>query len=505
MTLNLTFAVLCCAGCLLAAVAPLADAASGGEKATPAPPRKATLPDTPAGRQFGAWLKALNAGDRSALRAFHAGAGAADPDRLAGQDVGLFERTGGLEPYSVTGDGDHKISAILYARLPEAWLSLSFAVAPAAPHPVVGIGLRPGSAPPEVAARQRRLPDAEVARTLDAYVQRLVAADAFSGTVTLAKDGKPLFSKAYGLAHKGYQVPNRVDTKFNLGSMNKMFTAVAVAQLVEAGKLRYEDTVGKHLPDYPNADVRDKVSVHHLLTHTSGLQDYFNDEYMKTSKDRFKTVADFLPLFRDKPLAFAPGERFGYSNAGFMLLGALIEKVSGRDYFDYVREHIFRPAGMTDTDAYELDQDTPNLAFGYTRSAPDASGKRAWKNNLFLHVVKGGPAGGGFSTAADLLRFAQALRTGKLLRRAESAENLYSGKVAAGGGGGTDDRYGYGFDTSLVNGQRVTGHSGGFPGINSNLDIFLDSGYTVAVMSNYDPPAAQFVANKARELLTAKK
>jgi CubicO group peptidase (beta-lactamase class C family) len=187
-----------------------------------------------------------------------------------------------------------------------------------------------------------------------------------------------------------------------------------------------------------------------------------------------------------------------------MLLGALIEKVSGQNYFDYVREHIYRPAGMTDTDAYELDQDTPDLAFGYTRSEPDASGKRPWKNNLFLHVVKGGPAGGGFSTAPDLIRFAQALRsTGKLLRRVESAQTLYTGKLTA-TQGTPNDQYGYGFDTSVINGQRITGHGGGFPGINSNLDIFLDSGYTVAVMSNYDPPAAQFVANKVRELLTAK-
>jgi hypothetical protein len=240
MTLNLTLATLCCcAGCLLAAtvISPAGASSGGGANTIAVPSQAVSLPDTPAGRQFGAWLKALNTGNLSTIRAFHAGAGAPDPDRIAGQDAGLFERTRGLEVHSVTSEGDHKLSTLVYAKLPEAWLSVSFSVAPTAPHAIVGVGLRPASAPPALAARQRRLPDADIARTLDAYLQRLVAADAFSGTVVLAKDGEPFFAKAYGLAHKGYQVPNRLDTKFNLGSMNKMFTSVAIAQLVERAKL----------------------------------------------------------------------------------------------------------------------------------------------------------------------------------------------------------------------------------------------------------------------------
>jgi CubicO group peptidase (beta-lactamase class C family) len=145
--------------------------------------------------------------------------------------------------------------------------------------------------------------------------------------------------------------------------------------------------------------------------------------------------------------------------------------------------------------------DVPNLAFGYTKGEPDASGKSAWKNNLFMHVVKGGPAGGGFSTAPDLIRFADALQSGKLIRATSLATILTGPENAR---MGPDERYGYGFIISTVEGQRVVGHGGGFPGINSNLDIFPDSGYAVAVMSNYDPPAAQFVADKIREMLTAK-
>lgn len=345
--------------------------------------------------------------------------------------------------------------------------------------------------PPAAGGTPSALSDKEVVQKLEAFLDTEVAADRFSGAVLLAREGAPLFAKAYGLASKAYGVPNRVDTKFNLGSMNKMFTAVAIAQLAQEGKLAFSDPVIKHLPDYPNKDVAQKVTLHHLLTHTSGIGDYFTRKFMETSKDRFRTIQDYFPLFVDKPLEFEPGKKFRYSNAGFMVLGAVVEKVSGQNYFDYVREHVYRPAGMVNTDAYEMDHDTPNLAIGYTRQGAKGQGR---KNNLFLHVVKGGPAGGGFSTVEDLLRFDVALRTHRLLD-AKHTELVLTGKADAG-------HYGYGFTVAQRQGTRIVGHNGGFPGINSDLSMYLDRGYTVAVMSNYDPPTAQRVSNKARELLT---
>src|SRR5262249_51643632 len=238
------------------------------------------------------------------------------------------------------------------------------------------------------------------------------------------------------------------------------------------------------------------------LTHTSGLSDYFGNEFMKSSRDRFRKIDDFLPLFVNKPLEFEPGKRFRYSNAGFMVLGGIVERISGQNYFDYVREHIYRPAGMNNTDCYELDQETPNLAVGYTRGRPGAGGKsKVWKNNIFLHVIKGGPAGGGYSTAEDLVAFATALRTHKLLSP-KFTEILWTGKVGVGRGGNA--KYGYGFFDDKENGKRIVGHGGGFMGINSQLDVYLDSDYTVAVMSNYDPPAAQRVADEVRKLLCPK-
>jgi CubicO group peptidase (beta-lactamase class C family) len=347
-------------------------------------------------------------------------------------------------------------------------------------------------APPK--AEQGQLSDREIIQQAEAYADKLAEEGRFSGTVLIAKEGKPLFQKAYGLASQAFNVPNKVDTKFNLGSMNKMFTAVAIAQLAQQGKLNFSDPLIKHLPDYPNKEVAEKVTLHHLLTHTSGIGDYFNGKYRLASKDRFRAIRDYFPLFVDKPLGFEPGKQFRYSNAGFMVLGAVVEKVSGEDYFDYVREHIYRPAGMVNTDAYEMDRDTPNLAIGYTREVPGSS--RSPKNNLFLHVVKGGPAGGGFSTVEDLLRFDVALRGHHLLDQ-KHADLILTGKVATGRRG----EYGYGFFVEKLPGTRVVGHGGGFPGINSALDMYLDNGWTVAVMSNYDPPAAQRISDKLRELI----
>jgi CubicO group peptidase (beta-lactamase class C family) len=353
-------------------------------------------------------------------------------------------------------------------------------------------------APPK--AEQGKLSDREIVQQAEAYADKLTEEGRFSGAVLVAKDGKPLFQKAYGLASRAFNVPNKVDTKFNLGSMNKMFTAVAVAQLAQQGKLNSSDPLIKHLPDYPNKEVAEQVTLHHLLTHTSGIGDYFNEKYMAASKDRFRAIHDYFPLFVDKPLSFEPGKRFRYSNAGFMVLGAVVEKVSGQDYFDYVREHIYRQAGMVNTDAYEMDRDTPNLAIGYTRGLPGPAGAPApaagLKNNLFLHVVKGGPAGGGFSTVEDLLRFDVALRGHHLLDQ-KHTDLILTGKVATGRRG----EYGYGFFVEKLPGTRVVGHGGGFPGINSALEMYLDNGWTVAVMSNYDPPAAQRIADKLRELI----
>ncbi len=332
---------------------------------------------------------------------------------------------------------------------------------------------------------------------LEAYLEQLVAADQFSGTVLVAKEEVTLFQKAYGMAEKNFNVPAQIETKFNLGSMNKMFTGVAIAQLAEQGKVSFHDPISAYLPDYPRQRA-ECITLHHLLTHTSGLGSFWNEAF-EEQRTKLRTVNDFLALFIDDPLLFPPGERWHYSNAGFIVLGAIIERVSGQDYFSYVREHIYQPAEMYDTDAYEVDQIVPYLAVGYTYAGlPEKTEPRQRRNNLLLHVIKGGPAGGGFSTVQDLFKFGRALRSHVLLSPT-STEVVLTGKVDLPDAPGV--AYAYGSGERQVNGKRHVGHSGGFPGISAHFEFSPESSDTVAVLSNYDPPIADQVAEAIWERL----
>ena len=336
------------------------------------------------------------------------------------------------------------------------------------------------------------------AKELDGYLNTLVAENKLSGVVLVAKDGVAVASKAAGIANKTTKAPIDLNTKFNLGSMNKMFTAVAIAQLAQAGKLSFSDTVGKHLADYPNKEVADKVTIHQLLTHTSGMGMYFGQKF-KEQREKLVTVAAHLPLFAADPLAFPPGEKFQYSNAGYMLLGAIIEKVAGQDYYSYVQEHIYKPAGMNDTGFYDPAKETPNLAVGYTKMSPDGQPQTEIRDNTTLREVRGGPAGGGFSTAPDLVKFQQALFSYKLLDKAHT-ELVTTGKVDGPRGMG---KYGYGFGDNNAGGKHSVGHNGGFPGIAANFEMFPESGYTAVELMNTDPPALMPVAKAIRERIPA--
>jgi CubicO group peptidase (beta-lactamase class C family) len=403
--------------------------------------------------------------------------------------MSLRERSGGLEWLAVQEETPNRAVIRVNRKLTDEINTLQVNVDDAAPHRVTRIDLRP---PAEPATRVAS--DADMASVLQEYVTALARADAFSGSVLLAKDGKTLYAGAFGSANKDFGAPNTIDTRFNLGSMNKMFTSVVIAQLVEQGKLSYDDPLSKFLPDYPSAAAARKVTIRHLLTHTSGLGSYFNDEFFRASRDRFRTVDEMMQLAKGDSLAFEPGTRWAYSNTGMLVLGKVIEVVTKQDYFDYVREHIAKPAGMTRSDAFELDRVNENLAVGYEKEYAD-DGTTRYRNNIFLHVMRGGPAGGGYSTAPDLLRFAEAFRTGKLVTPA-TFELMTTPKPEV-----SSPRYGYGFQLQPQTG--IVGHGGGFPGISSNLDIFKGTGYVAVVMSNYGA-AAQPVVEKIRSLVRAR-
>ena len=263
------------------------------------------------------------------------------------------------------------------------------------------------------------------------------------------------------------------DSKFSIGSMNKMFTAVAVLQLVEAKKIALDDPVGKYLADYPNRDAAAKVTVRHLLTHTGHTGDIFGPEFV-ANRLSLKEHADYIKLFGSHTLTGEPGSGFEYSNFGFILLGAIIEKATGQTYYDYVRTNIFQPAGMKATDSLPETDNVPNRASGYRR---DGS---AWVSNVDTLPYRGTSAGGGYSTVGDLLRFVQALESGRLL-----SKTMFGEATNPQGG-----RYGYGFGADGEGALRSYGHNGGAPGMNGDLRVFPQLGYVVVALSNLDPPAA---------------
>ncbi len=309
----------------------------------------------------------------------------------------------------------------------------------------------------------------------------LGTAGQFVGAVLIAKDGSPVYMSAYGLASRSPDVPNHTDTKFNLGSMDKMFTAVAILQLHEQGQLSLDGRISDYWPDYPNQEVARKVTIHHLLVHTSGMGDCFEGKFFTTPKDQLRTLEGYLPLFVDDPLQFEPGTQFAYSNEGYIVLGVIIEQVTGLRYWDYVRENIYRPSGMSDTDAYELDMEVPDRAIGYTTQDAQGNETGMLVDNTPLMPIKGTSAGGGYSTIEDLLNFSNALLGYRLLSP-ESTELLLAGKVEIRAG----SQYAYGFFDRTIRGQRVVGHGGGAPGVCTSMEMYIDSGYTVIVLSNTD-------------------
>ncbi len=337
-----------------------------------------------------------------------------------------------------------------------------------------------------------------VAREIESYFNSLAAEKQLSGAVLVAKNGVTIASKAAGIANRATGAPIALNTKFNLGSMNKMFTAVAVAQLAQAGRLAFSDPVGKHLPDYPNKEVADKVTIHQLLTHTSGMGLYWNEKFM-AQREKLLTVAAHLPLFASDPLSFPPGEKFKYSNSGYMVLGAIIEKVSGQDYYSYVRDHIYQPAGMSDTGFYEPGKEIPNLAIGYSRMSDDGKPLEEARDNTNIREIRGGPAGGGYSTVEDMVKFHMALRSYKLLNK-EYTELVTTGKVDGPGG----SRYGYGFGDSTPEGKHIVGHNGGAQGIAANFEMYPELGYTVVLLMNTDPPATRPIIKGIRQRIPAK-
>lgn len=359
---------------------------------------------------------------------------------------------------------------------------------------LVAAQMRLGGPPPRVVP----LGQHQVVPYVDSLLAPLAARGWFSGAVLLARDGVPLVAKAYGLADRGRGVANTVDTRFNVGSMNKMMTAVAVLQLAEAGKLALGDRVGRWLPDYPVAAVRERVTIAQLLSHRSGLGSYWNDRFQR-ERLKIREVSDYLALFSTDSLLSPPGTRWEYSNAGFVVLGAIIERVTGMRYEDYLRARVLRPAGMVATDFSALADSAPSRAVGYMREGgfrgaarPDTSASApGFVPNWGILPNRGGPAGGGYTTVTDLLNFDRALRGGRLLSAAWR-DSLWTVRNAELMDPNNPQQrimpYGYGFGVQTSPMGTVVGHTGGTPGAGATFDMYLGNGYTIAILANVDGP-----------------
>ena len=430
-------------------------------------------------RQFSAWLAAFNSGDRTRIGQFLE---TNYPSAKLDGQMNFRERTGGFELRALEQATPTTLIGLVRERGSDQFARFTLVLEPAEPNRISRLGINAIPRPAEFPVP--RMSEAEVIAALRAQVEKDAAADRFAGAVLLAKNGKVLFSGAYGLADRDRKVPNQIDTRFRIGSMNKMFTAVSILQLVQAGKIKLTDPLGKYVTDYPNQDVAAKVTIHHLLTHTGGTGDIFGPQF-DTHRLELKTLNDYVALYGTRAPAFQPGSQWVYSNYGMVLLGVVVERVTKQSYYDYVAEHVYKPAGMTLTGSEPESQAVPNRSIGYMRS----QGGSAWTPNTDTLPYRGTSAGGGYSTVGDLMKFADALMAHKLLNP-EYTELLIAGKVDSGGG----RKYAYGFEDGRKDGGGAVGHGGGAPGMNGDLRIYPQSGYVVAVLSNLDPPAASQVS-----------
>lgn len=319
----------------------------------------------------------------------------------------------------------------------------------------------------------------------------------FSGTILVARGDSIIQKRAYGLASKELDVKNKIDTKFNIASITKTFTAVAVLQLYEEGKIDLKTPIGEYLKDYPNKKVRNSVTISQLLTHTAGLPNFYVTNFLNKCKFGFEEVDDFVPLFVNDTLLSEPGTEYNYDAAGYVLLGLIIEKVTGSNYYDYLKENVFQKAKMPNTSAFGVEAIIENKANGYT-FAGDTT--QPLKNNIF-YLSKASPGGFHYSTVEDLFNFNKALFNHQLISE-KTLDLMIKPRVE-----GYSTQLGYGIDVDQRYNEVILGHSGGWYGISGEIIYLPESDYTITILSNVDSSmdsGKAMVSNFFKELLAGK-
>jgi CubicO group peptidase (beta-lactamase class C family) len=442
------------------------------------------LPATAHGQLASQYLEAFNGGEAT-MRAFLEKSRTATPidERLA-RYRRMKEGLGSLTAVRFVSEDAVSLQVIVRDKAGEE-LALTLTFAPDKPQIVslhldsAANGAQQGGGQPEQ--------EEKILRDVRDAVEQKSKAGEFSGTVLIASGADILWQVSYGFANSELHIPNQGDTRFDVGSIAKSFTRVAIAQLVEQGKLQLTDKIGAYLPDYPNQTAREQVTIEQLLDMRSGIGDFFGENFRAAPKDKIRALRDYLPFFATDSLLFPPGTLQKYSNGGYIVLGLIVEKVTGQSYYDYVQKNVFERAGMKNSAfAFRTGAD-PKQAIGYTTMPESgeepAPGKEAPATarhpNLKLMPARGSSAGSAQATAADLLLYAQALAKGKLASPSMLAKlDLHPDGM---------------------------GIAGGAPGLNAALDTGVPSAgsatYTVIVMSNFDPPSAERLSEQIRTLL----
>ena len=451
-----------CLALLLAALLPLSAQA---QSTPPAEGKRIAAVGDPARLALEAWLEAFNTHDRARLEAFR---DRYQPTFDVDGMLGFHAQTGGFRLLRHEPSAPGTAQALLQEAGSDTVARVTVTLAEGKP---LALDIEAVERPADL--RIPRLDQAGAIAALAAQADAAAAEDAFSGVLLVARGDEVLLQRAWGLADRAAGTPVTLDTRFRLGSMNKMFTAVAVLQLVEAGRLSLEGSVGQSLPGYPNADIA-KATIRQLLTHAGGTGDIFGPAFDQHRRS-LKTHDDYVRLYGARGPTHPPGQAHEYSNYGYVLLGAIIERASGLAYEDYVARHVFAPAGMHDTGALPEDVDVPGRARAYTRK------DGAWVDAADTLPYRGTAAGGGYSTAADLLKFARALHAGILLSPASLAEATRR----------QTPWYGYGFMVGQRHGVAGFGHGGGAEGMNASLGIFPAQDTVVIGLSNLDPPSVE--------------
>jgi len=409
--------------------------------------------------------------------------------RLVSVNMEFYYQTVGLgyELVKIDSSASNIVSVDLYNKFTETYINLQIPVTGATP-PKIDWFIKTSVNTTKKYKPPHKISEAELRVKVNFALNKLERDDEFSGAILIAKDGKTIFNKAVGDASKSYHFKNKTDTKFNIASVGKIFTGLAVIQLAEQGKLSYDDTVDKYIgAEWLKPDVASKIQIKHLLTHTSGLGDYFKDAYAQNTIPFFRNLNDYKLLLADDELEFKPGTKFSYSNSGMLILGVIIEKVSGGSYFNCLDKFIFQPAGMNNTGAFYKDRPVENRATGYTKIYEN--NEVTFDNHQFTRIIRGSPSGGVYSTVEDLLKFDVALRTDKLIS-AENKELIFEGRPELNAG-----FHSYALFIENTGAGKMATHKGDGNGVSAQFSMYLDNGYTFAVLSNYSRPAANIVAD----------